>query len=402
MNLIPRQGQSAIVLLFWLSLASLVADTRTWISVDGRELEAELVRVEGDSVVLRRMVDWRVFTIPIKSLSEADQEYLKQYSESDAKREDIANSSRIFPENGLTWPRTVEAPGDFEVEILEEDNERGIYRYRSGHFVFTSDIKLARKVVSDFAEIFEGTYLAVRAMPLNWRIEAPLEGYAVQLFGERSDYEAAGGLPGSGGIYLGGQRVILVPMDSLGVKKSSSGVTLDGEGGHGTLIHEITHQVQHDWLSRMPVWMVEGFAEYVEAVPYARGEFDFDDLEPLEALRTGGRVRDEFFMIEPKRLMTMNGTDWNSSFGADSLTVRKQYASAFLLVYYFAHLDGEGDGRRLWEALRILESARTREEWQDAQSRARKALLDGRSYPELFEDMQRTYRSEGIKLLGEG
>lgn len=392
MNPFRCPGQSAILIL--LCVTNMLAAPRTWTSVDGRTLEAEYIRAEGDVIMLRRAGDGHIFTVPLSRLSEADRVYVAEQKSSKGSR-----TSAVFPEGGLQWPRQTEPPGAFEVDILEEDNMRDLYRYRAGHFVFTSDVRLSRKVVADFAEVFEGTYGAVQAMPLAFQIEAPEEGYDVRIFAERGNYEAAGGLVGSGGVYMPGQRLMLVPTESLGLKKSSSGVTLDGTS-HGTLIHEITHQVQHDWLGRMPVWMSEGFAEYVEAVPYRNGRFYFSKIEPDAMLKSETYSTDEFAMTQLEQLMTMSGQDWNQVLARDSYAARRQYRSAFFLIYYFIHLDGEGDGRRLWEALRILERTRTYEEWLAAQDQAREVLLGGRSYDELFKDMQRAYRSEGIKLLG--
>lgn len=382
-------------------MACFGAESRTWTSTDGRALEAELVRVEGESVVVRRTADWRVFTIPLASLSEADRTYIAGLGEGASAENSTAQTPSgpsSFPKDGLVWPDKVSSPGNFEVEILEENNDSGVYRYRAGHFAYTSDVKLARKVVAEFAEVFEATYAAVRATPLNWRIEAPKDGYSVRLFSTREDYEAAGGIPGSGGTYNG--RFILVPMSSLGLKKSSTGVTLDSESDQTTLIHEIVHQVQHDWIARMPVWLTEGFAVYIESVPYKRGTFDFGDLEPLEGLRKRSNALDEYAMLDLDKLMTMSGQEWNGSFGGNGMTLSRQYASAFLLTYYFAHLDGEGDGRRLWDALRATEDIRSMQDWQTAQDTFRKTLLAGRTYSELFADMQRAYRSEGVKLVG--
>ncbi len=399
MNRFPHRGQLAICLLLLLAVSCFAAESRTWTSTDGRELNAELVRVEGDSVVVRRVSDWRVFTIPLESLSEADQAYVAGLEkEASPAGPYVVEGAGGFPEGGLVWPDKVEAPGDFEVEILEENNDTGVYRYRAGHFSYTSDIKLARKVVAEFAEVFEATYNAVRATPLDWGIEAPKDGYTVRLFDQLEGFEMAGGIPGSAGTYSPRDRVILVPMASLGVKKSSTGVTLDSQAGHGTLIHEITHQVQHDWMYRLPVWLIEGFAVYIESVPYKRGIFDFGDLEPDEALQAKTGATDEFTIVSPEKLMTMSGADWNANFGTDAFALNRQYASAFLLTYYFAHLDG--DGRHLWEALRVFEGVETMPEWNAARKRFDEILLAGRTYDELFDDMQRDYRSEGIKLVG--
>ncbi|MEM1294626.1 MAG: hypothetical protein AAGH89_04630, partial [Verrucomicrobiota bacterium] len=46
---------------------------REWTSADGRKLEALLISVAADSVTVKRKLDLKELTIPLSSLSEADQ-----------------------------------------------------------------------------------------------------------------------------------------------------------------------------------------------------------------------------------------------------------------------------------------------------------------------------------------
>lgn len=370
---------------------SVLAESRVWTSTDGRTLEAELIENKGDSVTIRRATDHQEFTIPLSRLSDEDIAYLDSLSADIMIDESLTEG--VFPEDGLVWPSKVAAPDNFEIEIIREDSKEDIYIYHSNNFEFTSDVKLARKVVKDFAEIFETTLAAVQAMPLQWNIEIPEGGFQTRLFKTRGAYMAAGGIEGSGGLYSSGSKQILIPLDSLGTEKSSSGVTLN-DGDHATLIHEITHQVQHDWLPRMPTWLIEGMAEYTEAIPYERGQFRFNRRDAEEFIRQGGRYPDEIPMIDIERMMAISGNEWLSNFQTNAFDVGRFYHSAFLLTYYFIHLDGEGDGKRMWNYLRALENAKT----QDDLDRAEQILLGKRSYQELLEEIKRKYRSEGIKL----
>lgn len=57
-------------------LAIPAVQARTWTSSDGRTIEAELVRVEGDTVVLN--MKGKEFPIPLSRLSEADQAFVRE------------------------------------------------------------------------------------------------------------------------------------------------------------------------------------------------------------------------------------------------------------------------------------------------------------------------------------
>lgn len=61
-----------------------------------------------------------------------------------------------------------------------------------------------------------------------------------------------------------------MPIRSLGLEPTSTGYRKQGEINHRILLHEVTHQVMHKW--RLPVWLQEGIAEYVERVPYTASQ----------------------------------------------------------------------------------------------------------------------------------
>lgn len=80
----PARGcveyRPASILAFFFTLVvltPLAAASRTWTDRDGRTVEAELVRVDAVSVVIRRP-DGREFTLPRERLASADQAFLEQ------------------------------------------------------------------------------------------------------------------------------------------------------------------------------------------------------------------------------------------------------------------------------------------------------------------------------------
>jgi len=138
----------------------------------------------------------------------------------------------------------------------------------------------------------------------------------------------------------------------------------------------------------LPTWLVEGYAGYIERIPYSDRYFHIDDMA-LD-LSYGSR----YSILSPYDLLNMTSSEWNANFAEDSMLVGRQYYSAYLLTYYFMHLDGDGDGRRLWDFLRALEKANSRE----ALIAAKHILLDGRGADELFKDVQDAFDDEGLDL----
>ncbi|MBI1247610.1 TIGR02281 family clan AA aspartic protease [bacterium] len=84
-----------------LLLVTSTAPARTWKSADGNHnVEAELVKVDGDNVVLKR-ADGQTISVPLNRLSAADQEFVKSQPTSapDSAMEDEAK--KVLSEKGL-------------------------------------------------------------------------------------------------------------------------------------------------------------------------------------------------------------------------------------------------------------------------------------------------------------
>jgi hypothetical protein len=84
---------------------------------------------------------------------------------------------------------------------------------------------------------------------------------------------------------------------------------------------------------------------------------------------------------------------------------RRMYFTSYLLVYYFMHMDGDGDSQRFIRFFRavdkeIKKNAPYRGEAADAAFHAQvmQILLDGRSEEELMTQIRSAYSRLGIKL----
>lgn len=293
--------------------------------------------------------------MPIERLGEADQRYLEEMS---ATGRTIAIGR--MPE---------ETKVDQSIEV-----EGGPRVFNTPNFQFDCDQGVTRGFISEAARVFEGTLHAIDSLPLGIKPK-PAEGASrfktLFLSREAFDRELAQGaapaggsgpgIPGGGlampqttvaGVYLPARREVLVPFSSLGVEKNGSQITLRRSSDTSTLIHEITHQVMHDWLALTPLWFSEGLAEYISAVPYQNGRFEFRNaekglkqtLEEAYRLERGAPVP----MIHAADLLQMKGDAWRGSL--------EEYRSSLLMVYYFMHLDQpEKPGAAMAAYLHLLE-----------------------------------------------
>lgn len=366
-----------------------VAQARTWTNRDGKLIEAELLGVEGDMVKLQ--VGKKVYEIPLKSLSDADQEFLSEADSSETQG--AVSDSAVTASFAQEWPRLVST--DLDLTITEETKDDGSFVYQSPHYAFHTKTRLGKSVVKRFAVLFEATREYVQRLPIASMKAQQTKRYEIFLFDTDQEYYQAGGLEGSAGVYIGSKDVILVKCESLGLIRRSNSWAVDYDRTNKTLPHEITHQLtDREYYERGAMgWFSEGMAEYVAITPYRSGKFMVNKVHSsVEEYVTGFSRKDrrgrnlgkDILMPSIKEYMLMSYGD----FFADAQT---NYGVAALLVTYFCHYDGEGDAARLKKFLAALKQGEKGEA-------ALKFLLDGRSFSELEDEIFRAWKKRGVSL----
>jgi len=394
-----------IVLIVTAGRAQQAEVFREWTSSDGKKLEAALVALEGGTVKLKLRTG-AVVPVPLARLSAADQAFATQAGPSAtpatvaAPAPNGAREAPASPPAEKTWPRTVALGIDVTpVTVVKEDVGAKEFVYRSEHYEFRCDSRLGTNVVKEFNRLFEATYLVNCKLPLDFKpTPEPLHKYFVaQLYTNKDDYFANGGIKGSAGVYQRGKKELSVPLSSLGVMMVGSRVSLEPskDEDNATLIHEITHQMMNNWLRHLPVWYIEGSAEYVAILKYEHGRFGLGGLgERLHHfLQRRGSDGKHYTMLDLEELTSLDGKTWSGALtnGKSSMN----YASAALLTYYFYHLDDQRDAAHMMAYLRAVENAKSREEHETAFTTH---LLRGRSFADLKTDVKKGLRKEGLEI----
>ncbi len=365
---------------------------RTWTDQRQAQVEAALEGVNEDVATLRLRNGSKI-QVPTSNLSAADRDWL-----AGTAAETASDAGDETSGAGETWPRTVALTAPPEVEVVKEDKTERQFRYETEHYEFLSDSMLGANLVREFSRVFEVTRLANVMLPLNLRPEPEpgREKFLARIFTEESDYLDAGGVPGSAGVYSPRWKQLMLPLASLGVKMAGTRVTIDYHSeDYATLIHEITHQMMNHWLDRLPVWYVEGAAEYVELAEYTNGRLSF--LRPAVRLknrlsRYSGPAR--FPMLPLERLMTIRHSEWTAALGGQG-TAWQNYASALMLTYFFYHLDGDGDAAHFIAFLRAVEKL---ERGADFTPLVEEHLLRGRTYAQLEDELTKSLRRERVEI----
>lgn len=390
----PRQRPSHILLLVAIcgSTATGFAETRSWTNDAGKTIQAELVDVSGGKAFLK--MGNSQFEVPVETLSQADQEFIGKWKK--GAPTDTAVDGSVQPNWDGPWPSLVSVEIIQEIETIKEDSAAGEFIYASPHYEFICDVKLNTSVVKRFALLFEATNQVCRELPLGMTKPFRAERHKIHLFETMESYYEKGGPPGSAGVYISrdGEGDILVPLESLGVKKVGSSYSVDYDKENGTLSHEITHQIT-DYEYYEPGsrgWFTEGLAEYVALSGYRSGKFDIDDLSNLKDFVTyfrksdnrGRNLGEEFSAPDLEAYFTQE----YDSFTANS---NLNYGLGALVVYYFFHMDEEKDAANIKAFLKGLKEGKQLPEMYEP-------LLAGRTWDEMEAAITQGWRSRGVKI----
>jgi hypothetical protein len=368
---------------------------RGWTNAKGQAFTATLLSFDGTTAIFK-MPNGSRAQAPAVQLSAPDQAYLAEWLEKQPLK--------------FAMPDVVAVDiAKLKAEIVSEDEANERYVYRTEHFEFDSQGKFSISLLREVSRVFEATYELLKALP--WGIDPrPPTGthFKARLLKNREEYAKAGGPQNSGGVYSSGDQTFYAPFESVGLKPYGKGYTKDADYKADTLVHELTHQMMHFWLHYLPNWVVEGTAEYTENLPLNAGRFrvasaksglkDYTDF--LKKRAVGG-------MPEPypiDKLFKITNEQWRQTLAEDPTQSRRMYFTSYLLVYYFMHMDGNGDSQRFIRFFRTVDKERQKNEYhgeaerQAFQERALQVLLDGRTDEELMKQIRSAYARLGIRL----
>lgn len=155
----------ALICLF-LAVAD-AAEVRSWTDIQDRRIEASLLRVEDQTVILK-LNDGREIPYPLAKLSAEDRNYVEETrsrltAEKPGGKTDDTGKTLNFD---APWPQLVKFSDDPEINTVEETAGEKRFIYESANYRYVCDVRLAKSVVKGFAVLFEATRLYCRSLPL--------------------------------------------------------------------------------------------------------------------------------------------------------------------------------------------------------------------------------------------
>ncbi len=366
------------------------AEVRTWTSTDGKQLQAEIVSATDTEVVLKLAGNGKEYKLPIQRLSVVDGTYITRWLEKQA-----AGDTGPIENWDAPWPVLISGEVTMEITTVEEDEAKKRYVYQSPNYEYVCDVKLSNSVVKRFAILFEATHDFVSALPFSMQKAHQKKRHLILLFEKQESYFQNGGPQGSAGVYMSGKDVIMVPLTSLGVIAGAGGYRVDHDKTNKTLPHEITHQLtdREYYAPGSMGWFTEGLAEYIAVTPYRSGKFNLRNSHTVFKAYvtafgeggTGGRNIGE--NVKLPDLKSFMFQDYSNFLANPQLN----YGASLLLAQYFFHWDGKGDAANIKAYLKALKEGKQGED-------AHQALLAGRTYDQLEEEISKAWRARGVKI----
>ena len=167
------------------------------------------------------------------------------------------------------------------------------------------------------------------------------------LFRERADYEKAGGMPGSAGVFMtrGTDKKLM----------AIAGEELSDRTWH-VVQHEGFHQFADATIGELPTWVNEGLAEYFGEGVWTGDGFVVGVVPPrrLEVIQEG--IREKGFRPLPA-MMQVTLREWNLNLAAEN------YHQAWAMSHFLAHAD---DGKYQAAFVNFVRGVNKKVPWQKA------------------------------------
>jgi hypothetical protein len=403
---------------------------RAWKLADGKTVNASVLSYDGKTLALK-LPNGQRWETTVDQVSPEDVTYLTEWVE----RQPIVMPAVVGVD-----------PNTMKVEVVSEDERNGLYVYRTAHFEFESEGKFTTSLLRDVGRNFEATYELLKALP--WGIQPePAQGeyFRAKLFRTKERYREAGGPENSGGVYMSGKALFMVPFSSIGLKVVGQSYAKDDNYDTKTLVHELTHEMMHHWLDLLPPWVVEGTAEYTAVLPLSLGKFRLsaaknglkDYLDYLKRKTMDG-IPEPYPLAE---LFNVTPQQWHVILVGNPRISGRLYFTSYLLVYYFMELEDKGDRKLFVKYFREVGAMRKQmdtflkdfEEFKKLpgvevnadgsfrypsnltppkvpepftsneamvayQKQMLQILLNGRTEAELMEEIRSAYKRLGVKL----
>ena len=240
--------------------------------------------------------------------------------------------------------------------LVAQPGEDGRKVWHTRFFRIDSDLELRPNDLLRLAQVADTTATAVKAHPLP--LFAPPQGSRprIAIHARTSAYQEAGGAPGTAGMYVSRQALVLIQGDYLVRSPDAARSRLAPRNDEDLVVHELVHLCMHRTNAKLPQWLIEGLAEYFASAHAGAGRFSFGNMDQVirEHLRIRLSPDDPGIPLLPVAdLIHLDGRSWLQYLNSLPADERyRAYATSLLLAHQQLH-----GGKERIEALRLALSA---------------------------------------------
>ena len=262
--------------------AAPLGEWRQW-TLDGKtRIEAAMRGVDSVNVILQSR-DGRAATLPMIRLADADRAYVSAaigglvFDAVEKANAEPSVSSALGVAGGVGersgWDTAVKVdPSCCEVSAVPPDDPAWQQAFRSRHFEFVCRAKLAAERQREVARLFELQYELHRRA--GWGVGPALAAgkrLKVQLFDTEDSFAASGALPASGCDLDQDTGILRCTLEAAGLRSIEGGHVMESVMTPKGVARGVTLMILSDAIEILPLWMLNGMATCMGAIPVAGG-----------------------------------------------------------------------------------------------------------------------------------
>lgn len=368
----------------------------TWMGSDGKSMQAILVSADDQRAEFRLPDTQRVHYLNLDALAAVDQERVRKRVSKWGKAGVLGYPVSLRADS---WPKGWRMEDKAELSWASD-----VEAWRSEHFDLYNKAKVNHEALQTIAGICESVNGALKSLPLPLDWGRPTDARRDIILERKFEGMGKGKLAG---FFNGRTGKVHIDTSQL-IERQNQLIVFEFDKPqkrqkYDAIVHEVTHQAMVSMLMLdMPAWVPEGIAEYLSAMHYSPGSYQFHTSYSAVRYHINKTVMAEKGFKERKlhlfpldEFMARRLSKWNQVVQEGGAAGLLQYNMALLLVDFFFHADGN-NGEPMRHYLEAVLSGAPEKEART------KHLLRGRSHQELQEALFNRWKSIGFAIDFEG
>lgn len=289
-------------------------------------------------------------------------------------------------------------PTEFKTPAARIDSvapsEKHVAAWKTEHFLLLSDAPIPPAALQQFATTIESVPKVLEALPLPL-LGMPSKGHPIiRLCRDEQRFTQLGGPPSSAGFYQNKTQTVLIRADLFLNPQRGGNSILAQAPEEDLLVHELCHLATASTLGYAPVWLSEGFAEYLSTAHQKGGHYRFNNsaqfIRQHFAKHLALKDLTDLELPSLSHVLGLSHHDWSRDVAiSDPADRYLPYATSLLYLHYY--LEGGNERRQALESY-LIELKKPHPRHQAAPELGRENLA------EVEKRLVKFWSTRGIKI----